>query len=95
MVYWKQDGVGDGRGEEELENVMAVRQQDGDGRLLPCGLPVLDQAITERSCNKGNTSIALGVRDPRAVHPIGRSRLVFPAGSPEQAGHVEFRPARP
>ena len=44
MVQREQDGVGDGRSEEELENMMAVRQQDGDGRLLSRGLTDLGQA---------------------------------------------------
>ena len=96
MVQREQDGVGDGCGAEELEDMMAVQQQDGDGRLLSGGLTVPDQVVMERRRDTGNTSAAVGLRDPRAVHPVGRSRLVLPTGSAEQAGHVgEIRPAPP
>ena len=75
---------------------MTVRQQDGDGRLPTGGVTVLEQAVTERRRDTGYTSSAVGVRDPRAVHPVGRPRLVLPAGSTEQAGHVgEIRPGPP
>ena len=97
VVQREQDGVGDGRGEEELEDMMAVRQQDGDGRLLPGGLPVL---------GPGQSSSDAAIRETRApqsayvihcpVHPIGRSRLVLSAGSAEEAGHIgEIRPGPP
>ena len=46
VVQREQDGVGDRRGEEELEDVIAIWQQESDGRLLPGGLTVLDQAVT-------------------------------------------------
>ena len=73
---------------------MAVRQQDGDGWLLPCGLTVLDQAVTERRRDTRNTSSGVGVRDPRAVNTVGRSRLVSRQAAPNRLA-MSVSPARP
>ena len=83
VVQREDDGVRDGRGEEEFENMMAVRQQDGDGRLPPRRLTGLGQDVMQRRRDTGNTCTAVGVRDPCPVHSVGRSRLVLPAGSHE------------